>query len=214
MIILSTVSSRMVQYYVPRVWVGGTCTVTDEWGALLHIITFIIKYFTILINRSWYDGICLWAIERRGFEWMSDNSLSFTVWSFLCLCISSKWPDLSICTDARGTAIQGLTNLGLLYNSSTISPAVGRLVRVWLQQVRNTRLLRLEMWGWDWNCDNISLQLWFYPLWNDESIPRLDMAQHLAVWQSLEWKATKCDHLIEQDTIAPDIRHRTGNSVR
>ena len=48
---------------------------------------------------------------------------------------------LSICTEARGTSIQGLTTLGCFSSSSTISPAVGRLVGVWEKHVRSNRAL-------------------------------------------------------------------------
>ena len=49
------------------------------------------------------------------------------------------------------------------------------------------------------------LQLLFYPLRFGESVPGSDMNQHLAVGHPLEGKATKSDHLIEQNSIAPNI---------
>ena len=51
----------------------------------------------------------------------------------------------------------------------------------------------------------IHLHLTLYSLWNMKSVPILDMQQHLVVGQALEGEAAKGDHLIEQNTIAPDI---------
>ena len=55
--------------------------------------------------------------------------------------VSREKGDLSICTEARGTSIQGLTTLGCFSSSSTISPAVGLLVGVWEKHVRSRRAL-------------------------------------------------------------------------
>merc|ERR1719192_1262949 len=56
---------------------------------------------------------------------------------FLLPGISSRESVRSICTEASGTSIHGLTRRGLLYSNSTISAAVGLLVAVLLQQLFN-----------------------------------------------------------------------------
>ena len=46
-----------------------------------------------------------------------------------------------------------------------------------------------------------------------ESLAGLNQPQHLTVGQTLEGKAAKSDHLIEQNTITPDVRHRGEQSI-
>ena len=41
----------------------------------------------------------------------------------------------------------------------------------------------------------------------------LHVLQHLIVGQALEWKGAKCNYLVEQDSVAPDIRHRSKNTI-
>ena len=59
------------------------------------------------------------------------------VGDFLAMGSSSSESVLSICTEARGTSMQGEISLGLLVRSSRISEAEGRLVGVGLQQLRS-----------------------------------------------------------------------------
>ena len=58
-------------------------------------------------------GSIFWERDKEGFLGFASNSGE---------------SDLSSCTDASGTSIQGLMSLGLLYSSSTISTAVGRFL--------------------------------------------------------------------------------------
>ena len=59
-----------------------------------------------------------------------------------------------------------------------------------------------------------SLQLQLDARWRCESIPRLDMEQDLVVGESLEGEAPKGDDFKENDSVAPDIRHRGEQSFR
>ena len=58
------------------------------------------------------------------------------------------------------------------------------------------------------------LQLRFYPGGRCESVASLDMYQYLIVGKSLKREASKGDDLIENDSVAPNIRHWSEDSLR
>ena len=41
-----------------------------------------------------------------------------------------------------------------------------------------------------------------------------DIFQDLVVRQALEWKGAECNYLVEENSVAPDVRHRAEYPVR
>ena len=101
----------------------------------------------------------------------------------------------------------GLTSLGLLERSSTISEAFGLFTGLKLQQFFSKILLK--------NRKNNKLQefqdlssnshLLLDSLGHTESVARLDVVQYLVVGLTLEREGAKGDHLVEKNSVAPDV---------